>query len=266
MYVLGQMDIDDADAPLLQGADITIEGQLASASNTTLRGVITREDGSTFRCVYKPAGGERPLWDFHEGTLGRREVATYELSQALGLNVVPLTVWREDGPFGPGMCQRWIEVDHARLDVDLFPEGAVPDTHMVILKAQDEVGNIVALGHSQSHDVRSVAFLDVLTNNADRKAGHLMRDAGNRLWAIDHGVTFHHEPKLRTVLWGWSGTSLNDHISKTVSLAGQLQSVLTPWLSDEEIQAFNTRMNQLQESPNFPDPPSDRPAVPWPVF
>jgi len=266
MYVPGQMDTDDADVTALRFADIEIEGQLATASNTTLRGILTRDDGTTFRCVYKPVRGERPLWDFPEGTLTHREIATYEMSRVLGLDVVPLTVWRDDGPFGPGMCQRWIDVNYSHLDVDLFPAGSLPAGHLAIMEAQDESGRAVVLGHSNAADLRSVAFLDVLANNADRKAGHLMRDAAGRLWAIDHGVTFHHEPKLRTVLWGWSGSSMLDHVGHAASRSDDLHTALEPWLPNEDINAFFARLDYLSELPKFPSPPIGRPAVPWPVF
>lgn len=260
------MGIDAADETLLRQGELHIEGQLAAASNATLRCVVERPDGSLLRCVYKPTAGERPLWDFPPSTLAQREVAMYHLSRALGFHDVPTTVWRSDGPYGPGMCQRWIDVDPDASDVAVFAPSALPSGWRGVLRAEDESGNDVVLAHTDLRDVQRIAFLDALANNADRKAGHLLRDVGNRLWAIDHGLTFHVEPKLRTVLWGWAGEMFDDDIVDLRGIDEGVSAALTPWLSEQEVAATLDRLAELQHTKRFPTPTPGWPSIPWPVF
>src|SRR3954470_19769663 len=160
---------------LLRDGALDIEGRLVDASNATLYCEVSL-DGLAAACVYKPIAGERPLWDFPEGTLAQREVAWDVGPDATGLSVVPPTVLR-DGPFGPGMCQLWIDVD--------------------------ETVDLAALARSDRLDLRRMAVLDAVVNNADRKGGHLLLTAEDHVFGVDHGVCFSVEDKLRTLLWQW---------------------------------------------------------------
>src|SRR5499427_8859894 len=173
---------DDGPAlELLSEGSLKVEGRLVAASNATMYCTVRRR-GQTAACVYKPVAGERPLWDFPLGTLAGREVAAYAVSQAAGWNLVPPTVMR-DGPFGPGMCQLWIDAD-ANTD-------------------------LVALARSRDQPkLRDMAVFDAVVNNADRKIGHLLPVTDGRLYGCDHGVCFGEEYKLRTVLWQWRGQKL----------------------------------------------------------
>jgi uncharacterized repeat protein (TIGR03843 family) len=217
--------------------------------------------------VYKPLAGERELWDFPSGTLGRREVAAYALDSALNWGLIPTTVWRSEGPFGPGMCQQWIEGEPDL--VALTTASDVPSGWREVLRGQDSAGTPVTLSHANRPDVQRLAVFDVIANNADRKGGHILRDAHDHLWAIDHGVTFATDFKLRTVLWGW----LDDPIP-TVELAdlaaltekGGVATILEPWLTPTEIEATQERIADLVETGTFPQPSADWPAVPWPVM
>jgi uncharacterized repeat protein (TIGR03843 family) len=157
--------------------------------------------------VYKPISGERPLWDFPDGTLAGRERAAYVLSGAGGWDLVPPTVLR-DGPRGPGMVQAWVgEPGEAESVVHVLRVGSDPTGLIPVLRAEDEDGRPALIAHESAADVRSLAVLDAVINNADRKGAHAFRYDG-RLYAVDHGVTFHREDKLRTVLWGWAGDPL----------------------------------------------------------
>ncbi len=217
-----------------------IIGRFRNASNATL--LARTEEGEMV--VYKPERGERPLWDFTPGTLAAREVLTFQTSQAAGLEVVPETLFAE-GPFGPGSAQRFVEAD---------PEF-------------DAAGPI----NDADPSLWPVAVLDVLVNNADRKAGHFLKDAGGRLWCIDHGVTFHSEAKLRTVLWNFAGRPLPEEM---VGAAGRLREALRGWLYAEvmrllgkpEADALTGRVEGLLDNPVHPPPPEDRPPIPWPVW
>jgi uncharacterized repeat protein (TIGR03843 family) len=252
------------DREALIGGELVVEGQLATASNATLRCTVEGK-----RCVYKPMSGERPLWDFPSYTLSRREVAAFALSDALGWHVVPETVWRSEGPFGPGMCQRWI--DGEADVVDLVRPDNVPQGWHTVLRAHDEYGERVNVVHDDRLELQRIALLDVITNNADRKGGHLVRDANDQVWGIDHGVTFAEEDKLRTVLWGWAGTAIPEGLSPDLDAVeqlaeGGLNDVLDPWLSAREVQMTRERMRELARTRTFPHPSDGWPAIPWPVF
>ncbi len=216
-----------------------VVGRFVDASNATL--LAHTAEGN--RVVYKPTAGERPLWDFPIETLAAREVLTYEVASALGLDLVPETVLG-DGPYGHGAIQRFID-----LDPDFDP---------------------VALVQNGSTDLWPLALLDVITNNADRKLGHIISD-GQRLLGIDHGLTFHPEDKLRTVLWGFSGHPIPEQLITAltrvdVAAAGELGDRIEQLLGDEERQAFASRVAELLADPVHPDPPTDRPPVPWPPY
>jgi uncharacterized repeat protein (TIGR03843 family) len=197
-------DLDVSSAlTLLRRGDITVEGRLVDASNATLFCEIVL-DGVDARCVYKPVAGERPLWDFPEGTLAGREVAAYAVSEATGWGVVPPTVMR-DGPFGPGMVQLWVEIDTDVDLVDVVAPDRVPSGWLRVLDALGSAGQPVVLAHADDERLRRMAVLDTVLNNADRKGGHVLPLPVGTVHGVDHGVTFHVEPKLRTVLWGWAG-------------------------------------------------------------
>ncbi len=263
----------DADQALaLAEAPLEIVGRLIDSSNGAF--VARTEIAVTpVQVVYKPASGERPLWDFPDVTLGRHEVAAFELSAALGWHQVPLTVWREDGPAGPGMCQLWIDGDLANGYVSVFPLNAVPAAWLSILEGVDAGGRPRVLAHSPGIELQRLAVFDYLANNADRKGGHLIVDTsrGERnLWAIDHGLTFHTEPKLRTVLWGFAGDELPPEIRNTVvdfvASFQHFESRVVGHLDATQISGVLTRAEALLAEPVFPLPRGDGPAVPWPIF
>jgi uncharacterized repeat protein (TIGR03843 family) len=254
----------------LTSADLDVEGRLSDASNTTLRCRIDTGDDRDLRCVYKPVAGERPLWDFPEWTLARRELATFALSEALGWDLVPPTVWRTSGPGGSGMCQLWIDVDPAAQHVSVVRPGRAPDGWLHVLDAEDATGRPVELVHSPAAELARMAVLDILANNADRKGGHVLTDQQGHTWAIDHGVTFAVEEKLRTVLWGWAGEQVaDDAMTDVARLHALLASSYDPvdrWLADDEREALRSRVLALVERPEYPFPSGRWPAVPWPVF
>ncbi|MGB8652796.1 MAG: SCO1664 family protein [Mycobacteriales bacterium] len=222
---------------------LSVEGRLLDASNATLY-CTASQDGVSAVCVYKPVRGERPLWDFPDGTLAGREVATYLVSQASGWDLVPLTVLR-DGPFGPGMCQLWVEVDES---VDL----------------QD-------LARSDHPDLRRLAVLDAVTNNADRKGGHLLPRPDGRVQGVDHGLCFSVQDKLRTLLWQWRGELLTDEAVEVLcrlraELEGDLGAELHGLLTRREVRRTVERVDELLTTRRHPLPSEDWPAIPWPPF
>ncbi len=242
--------------------ELVLEGRLTTASNATF---LARLQGAAV--VYKPVAGERPLWDFPGAVLARREVATYAVTQALGWPVVPRT-WLGDGPHGPGMLQEWIEEDGAPPAVDVVLPGEQMPGQRVVLEARDESGRPVLLVHEESAALRQIALLDVLVNNSDRKGGHVLSRGAGR-WGIDHGVTFHVEPKLRTVLWGWVGEPLTaaETVDIERALADErLLAELGSLLTAEEVHAFVARGRALVEAAVFPAPSRDWPAIPWPAL
>lgn len=257
------------DAGLLQSADIEIEGRLWDSSNSAMR-VVCHGDGREVRAVYKPQRGERPLWDFPSGTLGRREVATCVVDNVLGWDIVPPTVWRDDGPMGAGSLQAWIDADQARAPVDVIEADRLMDSWIVVAEGEGARGDHVCLVHEDSPSLRRVALLDVIVNNADRKGGHVLRAGDGSVTGIDHGLTFHVEPKLRTVLWGWSGQVIDDaDRADLLRLAGQWPSVqerLEPLLSVAEIRATRDRLDMLITTDVFPHPEGAWPALPWPAM
>ncbi|HUC57969.1 MAG TPA: SCO1664 family protein [Streptosporangiaceae bacterium] len=234
---------EDEAIALLTSGELTVAGRLAVASNATLYCSVSDGEREA-ACVYKPVAGERPLWDFPHGTLAGRELSAYLVSKASGWDIVPPTVYR-DGPFGPGMCQLWIDVDP---ELDL-----------------------VALARSRSNaGLRAMAVFDAVINNADRKIGHLLPTPEGHLYGCDHGVCFSEDYKLRTVLWQWRGDSLAEADVNALArlsdglTAGGLRTDLSEWLTDEELQATQIRIELLREHQVHPYPPDDWPAVPWP--
>lgn len=228
---------------LLSDGEISVEGRLVDASNATL--FVTVSDGADeMRAIYKPIAGERPLWDFPDGNLASRERAAYLVSEALGFSCIPLTILR-DGPFGIGAVQEWIDVDES-VDLEVFFREDNPQ-------------------------LRSVALLDAIINNTDRKIGHLLPRADGKLFVCDHGVTFHEEDKLRTVLWQWAGQDFTEEeLSKLSQFATFLESVkateIKELITSSEFQALLSRTQSLLSEKTFPEPNPDWPHIPWPPF
>jgi len=201
--------------------------------------VDVRHEGETLKAVYKPSKGEQPLWDFPDNTLALREVAAYELSEALGFHIVPVTVYRKDGPHGPGSLQQYIEYDIEYHYFNFTPE--------------------------DKQKLRPVVLFDFLANNADRKGSHVFfEDGTNHLYAIDHGICFHEESKLRTVLWDFAGQAIPDELLAPLSSTGNWSSLFELYLSPREIEALLLRAEELCESKIFPRPLQGRRAYPYP--
>lgn len=252
--------------PDLVASELTLTGRITTASNATFLGSI-----GDVVVVYKPIAGESPLWDFPQGTLAHREVAAYLVSQAFGWGVVPHT-WLRDGPMGEGMVQLWQEQDPAQNAVGLIAADHVPETGWKhVLQGQDENGQMVTLVHEDSPALRRMAVFDVVVNNADRKGDHILALTDGHRHGVDHGLTFHRDHKLRTVLWGWLGDALTadeldgiDRVSE--GLHGELGRNLATLLSAEEIAALAARCAQLRLVGQFPAPSGEMSAVPWPLF
>lgn len=253
------------DADLLTG-EIVLEGRIMPASNATFVGAI-----GDVTIVYKPVAGEQPLWDFPDGNLAHREAAAYLVSEVFGWDIVPPT-WLREGPLGTGMVQLWRDVDPTQDAVDLVPADDVPDEGWRhVFDGFDAQDRPVSLIHEDSPELRRIAIFDIVTNNADRKGGHVLEMAGGHRHGIDHGLTFHTEHKLRTVLWGWVGDQLEPYELEGVervraALSGELGASLIPLLTEFEIAAFAGRCDRLLRNARFPRPHGEMPAIPWPPF
>lgn len=228
----------------LQKGVFELQGQFLSGSNYTFLGQLSLES-ECFQVVYKPIRGEQPLWDFPHGSLARREVAAYLVSEALGWDLVPPTIFRKDGPLGAGSLQQYIEHD--------------PNDHYFNFEEKDR------------QRLRPAVVFDLILNNADRKGGHILRSEDDHLWLIDHGLCFHSEEKLRTVVWDFSGESIPpDLLADLNRLAEQLKegtplyAGLQVCLRPGEISALAGRARRLVENNTFPAPPASRRSYPWP--
>ncbi|HEX2980318.1 MAG TPA: SCO1664 family protein [Anaerolineaceae bacterium] len=228
----------------LQQGDLSVQGQFLRGSNYTFLAQLIYQ-GETYPVVYKPTQGEQPLWDFPTGTLAKREVIAYSISEALGWHLVPPTVYRLSGPLGPGSLQQYIEHD--------------PNYHYFNF-AEDE-----------RQRLRPVMLFDALVNNADRKGSHILVDAHDNLWLIDHGLCFHEEDKLRTVIWDFAGETIPLDLLEDVRRLiprlvpdGDLAQQLKGTLNGAEIRALATRAKLLVERGCFPYPARDRRSTPWP--
>ncbi|WP_028654902.1 SCO1664 family protein [Nocardioides sp. J54] len=244
---------------------LSLRGRIMPASNATF---LAELDGR--EVVYKPVAGERPLWDFPGGTLADREVAAYLVSEATGWDIVPRTWWGE-GPHGPGMLQEWCEVDPDGDAVDLVRAGTTPDGWLEVFEGLDDRDQPVTLVHEDTVALRRIAVFDVVVNNADRKGGHVLAMPDGHRHGVDHGIAFHHEPKLRTVLWGWAGTPLTDEEVSTVrsvlaAVRGELGEQLGFHLAEHEITALERRAERLLAAGVLPGPHGGWPAIPWPPF
>jgi uncharacterized repeat protein (TIGR03843 family) len=229
-------------ARVMERGDMTVHGRIAGSSNVTLLVTCTLT-GSEQLAVYKPAKGERPLWDFPAG-LHRREVAAFELSEALGWGIVPVTVHRPHGPYGPGSLQRVVAEDGTSHYFTLLDD---PRWHPTL---------------------KVIAAFDVLANNADRKSGHVLL-AEDRLWAIDNGLSFHTEPKLRTVIWDFAGEPLDEEVRTAVERLVErgVPDAVARLLAPDEAAALVRRAENLAAEGRLPEPDADRdwPPYPWPL-
>jgi uncharacterized repeat protein (TIGR03843 family) len=230
---------------VLENGEITLQGQFLLGSNYTFLVKVKHED-QLVDAVYKPMRGEQPLWDFPPASLAGREVAAYIVSEALGLGFVPPTVLRE-GPFGPGSVQLHINYN--------------PNYHYFNFKPAD------------TSRLRPVAFFDLLVNNADRKGSHVFfQKRTRRLYSIDHGLCFHADDKLRTVIWDFAGQTIPEPLMEGLRAtfgSAQFQTLtlshaLTAYLTSDELTALKTRADALITNPVFPVPPGDRRAFPYP--
>ena len=256
---------------LLTEGDLELRGRILPASNAAFLADVVKGDRRT-ECIYKPVAGERPLWDFPDGTLAARERAAYLVSEALGWDVVPLTVLR-DGPHGTGMVQQWQDpVEQRRDPVDVVAAGRVPAGYLHVLDAEDGHGRDVSLVHEDSVPLRRMAVFDVVVNNADRKGGHVLPMADGHRYGVDHGVCFHVDDKLRTVLWGWAGSPLlEDEVAALTRLRSEeardsLRRALGTLLTEVELLALDARARRLLDSGVMPLPGGGWPAIPWPPF
>ncbi|MBK7317289.1 SCO1664 family protein [Candidatus Villigracilis affinis] len=187
----------------------------------------------------KPSKGEQPLWDFPDNTLALREVAAYQLSEALGFHIVPFTTYRDDGPYGPGSLQQYIEYDIEHHYFNFTPD--------------------------ERETLRPVVLFDILANNADRKGSHIFFEEGTQtLYGIDHGICFHEENKLRTVIWDFSGQQIPDDLLAPLAEAENWSDLFEQYLSPREIRAIQRRARTLLKSRTFPLRPADRRAFPYP--
>jgi uncharacterized repeat protein (TIGR03843 family) len=259
--------LDGAVADVIARGEIEVTGRLSDASNLTLLGEASL-DGLTVPCIYKPVRGERPLWDFPDGTLADRERAAYLVSRASGWNCVPLTVLR-DGPYGPGMVQRWIEDADPEEVVDLVPVGRIPQGWLPVLRAHDMDGSEVAVVHADLPALSRLAGFDLVVNNADRKGSHVLPTSDGRILGVDHGLTFHTDDKLRTILWGWAGRPLPAVVVEgmtrlQVALDAELGEQLDELITISEIRALRDRLDVLLRRKRFPRAPAHRTPIPWP--
>ena len=263
---------DPAAAEAVTIGEIEIKGRVLPASNLTFFGQANL-DGTAVRCIYKPIAGERPLWDFPDGTLAAREVAAYVVSEELGWKVVPLTVMRE-GPAGVGMVQVWCDADESQDPVDIVPIGEVPQGYLHVLDAIDGEGKHVSLVHEDTDPLRRMAVFDAIVNNADRKGGHVLAMIDRHRFGVDHGVSFHIDNKLRTVLWGWADQPLHPDDERALSgfanalaISGsRIREQLGKLLAGAEIEAFQRRVQSLLGDQKMPLPSGEWPAIPWPAF
>ena len=256
---------------LLTEGDLELRGRILPASNAAFLAEVVSGDRRT-ECIYKPVAGERPLWDFPDGTLAARERSAYLVSEALGWDVVPLTVLR-DGPHGVGMVQQWHDpVEQGRDPVDVVAAGRVPVGYLHVLDAEDGHGRDVSLVHEDTPALRRMALFDVVVNNADRKGGHVLSMADGHRYGVDHGVSFHVQDKLRTVLWGWAGSPLHDDELAALTRLGTdevrlpLRGALRELLTEAELLALDGRVRRLLETGAMPVPGGGWPAIPWPPF
>ncbi len=224
---------------VISNGNLKVEGRFVDASNATLYAVVELGE-QTIPAIYKPIAGERPLWDFPDGNLANRELAAYLLSDALKFDIVPFTILRE-GPLGVGMVQQWIDIDE---EVD-----------------------VVELATSTDPKIRQMALFDAIINNTDRKYGHILPTGTGEIFGCDHGVTFHEDPKLRTVIWQFAGENFTPiEINLLETANAKAAEVVGSLITSAESAALISRIEGLLAAGTFPEPREDWPAVPWPPF
>ena len=235
---------DEAILDALEHGQLTLLGEFLWGSNYTFA-VQVEHAGQAFKGVYKPTRGERPLWDFTPSSLARREVAAYLVSEALHWRLVPPTIYRKDGPMGPGSLQQYIEHN--------------PEYHYFNFNEQDR------------QRLRPVALFDLLINNADRKGSHVLIDPQDHLWLIDHGICFHREEKLRTVIWDFAGELIPEDLCaalerfwRMLEPGSDLATRLGKYINREETKALAGRAQRLVGFGRFPNPQPNRRPYPWP--
>ena len=253
---------------LLLSGEIEIEGLIPDSSNGALK-VTIRGSNQSMEAIMKPEVSIRPLWDFPDLDLNNREYATYLLDRGLNLNYVPETVMRNVKGIGNSLIQEWVKESDNDLIIVKSPED-IPNDYLKVLQGYDELNKLITLAHKDDRALRNLCLFDLIINNADRKGGHLINDSANKMWAIDHGVSWHFESKIRTVLWGWIGVTFD---KKDLALLGKAKKVLEKWreeefkyLSNNEIEQAIKRVEELKEGNAFPQPGDQWPAVPWPIF
>ncbi|OAR27519.1 phosphatidylinositol kinase [Streptomyces sp. ERV7] len=258
---------------LLAKGELTVRGRIREASNAVLYCSVSYE-GENAHCVYKPVAGERPLWDFPDGTLAQREVAAYEVGAALGWDLVPPTVLR-DGPYGEGMVQLWIEPLEGEPEEDGLlglVDGEEPGEGWKAVGLADVgEGRTALLVHADDERLRRLAVLDAVINNGDRKGGHLLPAEGGRLYGIDHGVTFNVDDKLRTLLWGWAGEPLTEEavaaltrLAAALAAGEPLATRLAELITAAELDALRERVAGLLADGVHRSPSGEWPPIPWP--
>jgi uncharacterized repeat protein (TIGR03843 family) len=239
---------DDAHLNILQKGKLAVQGEFLWGSNYTYL-VEVEQEGTTLQAVYKPTRGERPLWDFPTSTLALREVAAYLVSEALHWRLVPPTVYRKKAPLGPGSLQLFIQHD-----------------------AEYHYFNFNKSDHQR---LRPTALFDLVVNNADRKGSHVLIDPDKHVWLIDHGICFHVEDKLRTVIWDFAGEALPEDLCSDLNrfrmdlrlangMSSGLVEQLKAYLNSEEIEAMASRTDRLLAAGRFPNPHPNRRPYPWP--
>ena len=253
---------------LLSTGEIEIEGLIPDSTNGALKLLITKGD-EQIAAIAKPDVSIRPLWDFPNMDLNKREYATFLFDRKLELGFVPETVIRDIAGFGNALVQHWIRETENDLIIVQSPDN-IPKYYLRVLQGYDELNKLITLAHKDDQDLRKLCLIDLIINNADRKGNHLITDGNNKMWAIDHGVSWHEEPKIRTVLWGWINQEFNDSDLDLLSLA---KSTLEDWLANDfqylemsEIECALERLDELVKNKRFPAPGSEWPAVPWPIF
>ncbi|MEY3515423.1 MAG: hypothetical protein RLY38_575 [Actinomycetota bacterium] len=253
---------------LLSTGEIEIEGLIPDSTNGALKLLITNGD-EQIAAIAKPDVSIRPLWDFPNMDLNKREYATFLFDRKLELGFVPETVIRDISGIGNALVQHWIRETENDLIIVQSPDN-IPKSYLRVLQGYDELNKLITLAHKDDQDLRKLCLIDLIINNADRKGNHLITDGNNKMWAIDHGVSWHEEPKIRTVLWGWINQEFNDSDFDLLSLA---KSTLEDWLANDfqylemsEIECALERLDELVKNKRFPAPGSEWPAVPWPIF
>jgi len=253
---------------LLLNGEIEIEGLIPDSSNGALK-VLVSNSKQSVEAIIKPEVSIRPLWDFPDLDLNNREYATYLLDRELNLNYVPDTVMRNVEGIGKSLIQEWVTESDNDLIIVKSPED-IPEEYLKVLQGYDELNKLITLAHKNNRDLRNLCLFDLVINNADRKGGHLLMDSANKMWAIDHGVSWHFESKIRTVLWGWIDETFNE---QDIALLNNAKKVIQTWkeeefiyLSKEEIEQAIKRVEGLLKENAFPQPGDQWPAVPWPIF